>query len=247
MKAALLSYNWVPMKRDVQTGNRIRQLRKQLDLTQGEFADRMGGVTRGAVGNWELGKGIKRDNLVRIAETFGSSVDWLATGNGQPLAGDNPQLTTNLIRTGKMDQVQVTGFVKGGVWQDMTELGGDDGMHEFVPSSSDYPAEWQFALIVDGNSINRVANHGDRLVCLDLVKSRVDIQDGDLVIIERRRFGGQMVQRTAKRVRQTTRGYELWPDSTDPAHQETISYETDRPDEDSVIVTAKVLWVLRKP
>lgn len=234
------------MRRDVQTGNRIRQLRKQLDLTQDQFAERMGGVTRGAVGNWELGKGIKRENLIRIAEAFGSSVDWLATGTGQPLAGDE-KLTKSLNHTGKLDLVPVTGFVKGGVWQDIGELGGDDGMHEYVPSSSDYPASWQFALIVDGNSINRVANHGDRLVCLDLIKSSVDISDGDLVIIERSRFGGQMVERTAKRVRKTMAGFELWPDSTDPAHQETIPYRTDNPAEDSVVVTAKVLWVLRKP
>lgn len=233
------------MRRDVETGSRIRSLRKQLGISQEEFAQRLGGVTRGAVGNWELGKGIKRDNLVRIAEAFGSSVDWLATGTGRPLVGDQ-QLTTSLAKSAKLDRVPVMGFVKAGVWQDVGEWGGAEDM-EYVPSSSDFPADWQFALIVDGNSINKVASHGDRLVCLDLIKSQVDLEDGDLVIIERSRFGGAMVERTAKRLRQTIAGYELWPDSSDPAHQETIPYRTENPDDDSVVVTAKVLWVLRRP
>lgn len=233
------------MKRDIETGARIVDLRKRLHLTQTAFAERIGGITRGAVGNWELGKGIKRENLVRIAEEVGASLDWLATGTGKPFA-DEP-LTTPLNKTDKLDQIPVTGFVKAGVWQDITDSGGDDEMQEFVPSSSDYPASWQFALIVDGNSINKVASHGDRLVCLDLIKSRVDLFDGDLVIIERNRFGGQMIERTAKRLRKTINGYELWPDSSDPAYQETIPYQTDNADDDSVVVTAKVLWVLRKP
>lgn len=234
------------MKRDVETGQRIRRLRNQLGLSQQEFAARLGGVTRGAVGNWELGKGIKRDNLVRIAEEFESSVDWLATGTGSPSAIAQ-QLTVPFNKSAKLDQIRVTGFVKAGVWQDVGEWGGGEDVAEYVPSSSDYPADWQFALIVDGNSINRVANHGDRLVCLDLIKSRIDLEDGDLVIIERSRFGGQMVERTAKRLRKTKSGHELWPDSTDPAHQETISFQTENADDDSVVVTAKVLWVLRKP
>lgn len=58
-------------------GRRIKEVRTEAGLTQEGFAERLG-VTRGAVGNWELGKGIKRENLVAIAAEFGPSVDWLA-------------------------------------------------------------------------------------------------------------------------------------------------------------------------
>lgn len=71
---------------DIAVGKRIRKLRMEvLDIaTQQEFADKLGGVTRGAVGNWERGQGIKRENLQRIAKVFRVSFEWLATGNGEP-------------------------------------------------------------------------------------------------------------------------------------------------------------------
>lgn len=70
-------------------GARIRQLRDSRRLNQHEFGARLG-VSRGAVGNWELDQGIKTENLAKIAEVFGCSMDWLASGRGAmtPKAGD---------------------------------------------------------------------------------------------------------------------------------------------------------------
>lgn len=71
------------MTEDEEIGDRIRALRTEvLNINQTEFARQIGGVTRGAVGNWELGKGIKRENLRKIADRFGISLDWLATSRG---------------------------------------------------------------------------------------------------------------------------------------------------------------------
>lgn len=64
-------------------GQRIKHLRKELlGMTQEEFAELLGGVTRGAVGNWEHNKGIKRENLIRVAEKTGAPFEWLAMGSG---------------------------------------------------------------------------------------------------------------------------------------------------------------------
>lgn len=71
-------------------GDRIRYLREDVlgMKSQAEFGSPLR-VTRGAVGNWELGQGIKAENLRKIAQTFGISFDWLATGNGErPVPGD---------------------------------------------------------------------------------------------------------------------------------------------------------------
>nr|WP_278521302.1 helix-turn-helix transcriptional regulator [Brucella anthropi] len=63
-------------------GKRIRQLRHDnMGLSQEAFAALLG-VTRGAVGNWELGKGIKFENLQKIALILDQPVEWLATGRG---------------------------------------------------------------------------------------------------------------------------------------------------------------------
>lgn len=87
------------MRDDEAIGRRIKQVRKDADLTQEAFAKRLS-VTRGAVGNWELGKGIKRDNLLSISNAFGCSVEWLATGSSKPGA--------------PAGQVQKVGFVGAG-------------------------------------------------------------------------------------------------------------------------------------
>jgi transcriptional regulator with XRE-family HTH domain len=63
-------------------GKRIRKIRlAEPSRTQQDFAALLG-VTRGAVGNWELDKGIKRENLLLIAQMSGVSVNWLSTGEG---------------------------------------------------------------------------------------------------------------------------------------------------------------------
>jgi phage repressor protein C with HTH and peptisase S24 domain len=85
-----LSVNESPTLRIVRlmksVGHRIKQLRQALDLTQEEFALRLD-LTRGAIGNWELSKGIKTENLRLIADVFECSMDWLATGRGAMFSG----------------------------------------------------------------------------------------------------------------------------------------------------------------
>lgn len=72
---------------DPALGKRIRYLRKEvlgMD-SQEEFAKAIDPtLTRGAVGNWELGKGIKRENLKKIADLYEISFDWLSNGTGDP-------------------------------------------------------------------------------------------------------------------------------------------------------------------
>lgn len=67
--------------------NRIRYVRKQAGLSQEKFAEALGTVegtqvTRGAVGNWELGGGISRANLAAIADKFHVPLDWLEFARG---------------------------------------------------------------------------------------------------------------------------------------------------------------------
>lgn len=67
---------------------RIKLVRTEAGLSQQGFADRLKSATRGAVGNWERGLGIKRENMQLIAEKFRVSFEWLATGKGSPYAVD---------------------------------------------------------------------------------------------------------------------------------------------------------------
>lgn len=81
-------------------GERIKFMRSNvLGLkSQQELADRLG-VTRGAVGNWERGEGIKTNNLRKIAQQFGVSFEWLATGEGSPTQ------TTPIRRNDRVERI----------------------------------------------------------------------------------------------------------------------------------------------
>lgn len=64
---------------------RIKYVRKTAGLSQEKFGAELG-VSRGAVGNWELGEGISTDKMREISEKFGVSMDWLAKSAGAPPA-----------------------------------------------------------------------------------------------------------------------------------------------------------------
>lgn len=90
MKARLSRGIVAAMDTNTATGKRIKYLRTVvLDLSQESFAEQLDNVTRGAVGNWERGKGIKRENLERMARAFHVSFEWLALGRGKKPAPRN--------------------------------------------------------------------------------------------------------------------------------------------------------------
>lgn len=62
---------------------RIKQLRKALDLTQQEFADRIG-MKRNSIANYEIGRNTPIDAvIVSICREFNVNEEWLRTGEGE--------------------------------------------------------------------------------------------------------------------------------------------------------------------
>ncbi len=62
---------------------RIRKLRKALDMTQQAFADKLG-VKRNTVGQWECGINSITDQIVlSICREFNVNEDWLRYGTGE--------------------------------------------------------------------------------------------------------------------------------------------------------------------
>ena len=67
-------------------GERIKQLRKSLDLTQKEFGDRIG-VKPNTIGTYEIGRNAPIDAVISlICREFGVSEEWLRTGDGEMFA-----------------------------------------------------------------------------------------------------------------------------------------------------------------
>lgn len=62
---------------------RIRKLRRHLDMTQQEFADKLG-VKRGAIANYELGRNEPIDAVISlICREFNVNEEWLRNGTGE--------------------------------------------------------------------------------------------------------------------------------------------------------------------
>jgi transcriptional regulator with XRE-family HTH domain len=62
-------------------GDRIRELREQQGMTLDQLASRVG-TTKGFLSDVENGKrGVGNENLLRLAQALGASVDYLMTGN----------------------------------------------------------------------------------------------------------------------------------------------------------------------
>lgn len=64
--------------------DRIKKLRKELDLTQQDFADRIG-LKRNTVAQYEIGRNEPIDAVIlSICREFNVSEKWLRTGEGDP-------------------------------------------------------------------------------------------------------------------------------------------------------------------
>lgn len=62
--------------------DRIKKIRRELDLTQQEFAERLG-IKRGAIANYEIGRNAPADSIVSlICREFNVDENWLRSGRG---------------------------------------------------------------------------------------------------------------------------------------------------------------------
>lgn len=78
-------------------------------------------------------------------------------------------------------------------------------------------AQWpQWLEHVEGDSIDMLIKPGSFAHVVDAIEMGYAARDGDLVVVERRRDGGALRERTIKQVVMVGRRIELWPRSTNP-------------------------------
>lgn len=71
---------------------RIRKLRRQLDLTQREFGDRIG-VKQNTVAQYEMGRNIPIDSIISlICREFNVNEEWLRNGTGEMFLELDPEV-----------------------------------------------------------------------------------------------------------------------------------------------------------
>lgn len=138
--------------------------------------------------------------------------------------------------------LELRGEVAGGVWSEPGLT--FERVEVPIPMDGRWSEEHTYLLRVRGTSINRRAQDGDYVVCLDAYAAPRRFQSGDWVIAERERAG--LVETTVKRVGMDAKGdWVLMPDSDDARFQEPIAI-TDHGDEvDGITIRAFVLQFVK--
>lgn len=202
-------------------GDRIKAARERLKWSQDRLAKAVG-VTRPAVSQWESGETVPtRDRAKLVAAALNVTEHWLVDGDGTHREG---QLMT------------VRGEVAAGVWREVVDLDLDPIP---VAAHPGFPASAQYALMVRGNSINRVASDSEYLHVVDVLGSGIQPQSGDLVIVQKHRHGA--AEATAKRlVLENGNPPALKFESNDPKYQGTMPLEAGDA-ETEIVITAIVI------
>lgn len=173
--------------------------------------------------------------IAKIADQVGTSLDEIAG--------------KDVMR--QVAPISIVGEVAAGTWREVSDSRNDadwgfDPIESPFPPDPRYPTSAQFDVVVRGSSINRFARDDENLRCVLIKAAPVEIRDGDLVIVRRTRFGGHMVETTAKRLRQRGEIFELWPDSDDPRWQEPLIIEAGAlPEGETAEVLALVLYAYK--
>lgn len=118
--------------------------------------------------------------------------------------------------------VHVLGTVSAGTFR-YDEFGGGqeiDGVEVPVIPRKGMPASVQYAVLVDGPSVNLRIADGMYAVCVFYDKYPGGAQHGNLVHVVRENAG--LYEHTIKELRFTDKGRQLFPTSDDPRYQEVV-------------------------
>lgn len=183
----------------------------------------------------------------RYATAFGVSVAWLGFADDAA-----PPTTTRLAEAGSRKAlaaaearlgVPVRGEVAAGNWLEPDEF--DEPRHSdlFVPPDPRYPLSVQQAWVVRGRSVERVAKDGEVIISISVESGSVEPRHGDVVIAQRSRSQGGLIERTAKRLRITRDRRELVPEYEDEALNKPLEWRAG--DDTEVTILGVAIGVYR--
>lgn len=224
-----------PVEKDLKTV--VEERLEELGRNPFEAA-RLGDLERGFINDILQGKkrSIRGENMRKLAV----GLDWTP---GDLLMATSTE-TAHLARlktVGREAQVVprfllVRYRVQAGHWY---EVGFDEPPVDFsIPVVPDPRyAEWpQWAELVVGPSANKKIPEGHFAHVVDAIEMGYEPKDGDWVIVERRRSGGHVRERTIKQLEVNDGVVRLWPRSTDQRFQEPVDYRNGAQDGEDVEV-----------
>lgn len=168
-------------------------------------------------------RGLKMDAAARYAKAFGSTVAYILTGT----TPGNPQ---GLTYVNSVTLVPVVAKASAGAFRYDEGLESEGVEVPAVPRAN-VPANVQYAVIVDGSSVNLRIADGAFAICAPLDKMPGGAKHGQLVHVVRERAG--LHEHTIKEIQYTRTGVMLMPCSSDPRFQEAIDMAA--PEDDTTV------------
>lgn len=236
-------------------GQAIKRLRRRAEMTQDE-ASRAADVAVQSWRRYEWGeRNLTLDKITRIAEALGATSEELLEEQRRIVGGGGAEVhVPAAIATARAFPPQVTAGsapaelpirdrIQAGAWLQAEDL--DQSAPRTFPVARDprFSNAPQWLSEVVGDSMNAVPIfEGDLVHCVDAVAIGYFPKTGDLVEVERLRFGGQERELTLKRVEVTDQGVRLWPQSTNPRWSEPLEF-TEGATEEGVEVRIRALVV----
>ncbi|UDF29333.1 UNVERIFIED_ORG: S24 family peptidase [Roseateles sp. XES5] len=143
------------------------------------------------------------------AEAYGSEAKASAAG----------KLHHPRIALPELGGLPVEGVIQAGNWLDTTLFEDINYQPEIIPVARDprFPHARQYALKVQGDSMNQEFPDGSFVTCVDFADSGLSMKDDLIVHVENWKFGLREI--TLKALKREGKGWKLEPRSTNPAHQ----------------------------
>lgn len=181
------------------TGEKIKSLRKSMGLTQTELGEKVG-VKKNAVSKWECGRveGIPVSTLKVLAKLFNVDASYLM---------DN-DIQENSEQFKKVRRIPIMGRISAGL-----PVLAEQNIEGYTYTDMNGGAEY-FGLRVKGDSMTAARiNDGDTLI----VRRQDEVESGQIAVVM---VGDD--EATVKRFYQAGDTVTLMPQSTNPAHQPQI-------------------------
>lgn len=197
----------------IEQGDRLKELRIKKGFELAADAARAYGWPVTTYQAHENGsRGIKLDVARRYAKAFNSTPEYILTGSTGA-----PAQVVNYVTN-----VPLLGTVSAGVFREGNGLEHRGILVPAVPRA-DIPASAQYALRVDGPSVNLKIADGAFAICARLDRYPGGPSHGQLVHVVREHAG--LFEQTIKELRFDRAGSFLVPVSSDPQYQETVRLE----------------------
>lgn len=233
-------------------GLRLKHARKRRRISQGQLAELIGSDQRTI-------SGLERDpnphrkfgEMDRAAKVLGFRQAWLERGEGEQEENPSGEGLSD-TKAAEFDHgsvvnagvVPIFGAAAANTWRpiDNWEELADETQ---VPADPEYLQFKQFALRIEGTSMNKIYQPGQYAVCVDAVDMGLVPRRGDVIAVERRRGQGGEKEITIKVYGEIDGKPALIPCSTDPRYQEPLQLDggaTETDIEIEVIGLAVGVW-----